>query len=128
MSKVSLQWESADRTTISRERDKGAYRDESPAVTGHLIAIDRIEYTSRKRAARKLTVEKDSLAVLKAVVPLAGQGVLDCHVYIWSKDTWKPIAHMSGRRLGYVSESSSEKDVELALDALFQLGFSVVAD
>ena len=51
MSKVSLQWESADRTTISRERDKGAYRDESSAVTGHLIAIDRIEYTSRKRAA-----------------------------------------------------------------------------
>lgn len=123
MSKVSLQWDSAERTTISRERDRGAYRDESAAVTGHLIAIDRIEYTSRKRAARKFTVERDAVAVLKAVIPLAGQGVLDRHVYIWSKDMWKPIAHMSGRRLCYVSEPSSEKDVELAFDALFQLGF-----
>ena len=128
MSKVILQWDSADRTRISRERDRGAYRDEPFAVTGHLIAIDRIEYTSRRLAARKFTVEKDVVVVLKAVIPLAGQGVLDSHVHIWSKDTWKPIAHMSGRRLGYVSESSSEKDVELAFDALFQLGFSIVAD
>ena len=66
--------------------------------------------------------------MLKSVIPLAGQGVLDSHVYIWSKETWKPIAHMSGRRLGYVSESSSEKDVELAFHALFQLGLSIVAD